>query len=56
MDRIFKKINSYCIEDIIREIDNQEKESNSVGFTNTKDTYICPECLYLGEKCSRCSS
>jgi uncharacterized protein (DUF2225 family) len=52
----FKKINSTNIEDLIKELDKKELEYNNVGFTNIRDIYVCPECVYLGEKCSRCSS
>ena len=56
MKRKIKKINSTNIEDILRELDRIELEENSTGFIDMRDLYICPECTYLGTKCSRCSS
>ena len=49
----FLKLNSRTIEEILKELDKIESEEKSTSFTNIKDTYICPECLYLGVKCDR---
>ena len=56
MNRKNIKINSTNIEDIIKELDRIELEEKRTGFANVRDIYVCPECIYLGEKCSRCSS
>ena len=50
----FNKINSSVLEEILRELDDIELEKKSISFKNKKDIYVCPECIYLGEKCSRC--
>ena len=55
VNRRFKKINSSDIREIIRELDKIEEYEKSTRFVNTKDIYVCPECMYLGRKCSRCS-
>ena len=44
------------IESIIKELDKIEMEERNVGFTNRRDIYVCPECIYLGAKCDMCSS
>ena len=38
-----------------KELDKIELEYKSVGFTNRKDVYVCPECEYLGTKCYACA-
>jgi len=55
VNRRFKKINSSELEKIIKELDKIELEYKSIGFTNKKDIYVCPECEYLGKKCYACT-
>ena len=45
----------YKLEEIIRELDRIELEYKSIGFTDRKDVYVCPECEYLGTKCYTCA-
>lgn len=55
MKRKFKKLNSKGIEDILKELDKRELEKNNIRFTNRRDTYVCPECIYLGTLCDMCT-
>lgn len=55
MNRRIKKINSRDIREIIKELDKIELEYKSIGFTDRKDIYVCPECEYLGTKCYTCA-
>ena len=55
MNRKIKKINSRDIREIIKELDKIELEYKSIGFTNKRDVYTCPECEYLGTKCYACA-
>ena len=55
MNRKIKRINSREMREIIKELDKKEFEYKSVGFINRKDTYVCPECEYLGTKCYACA-
>ncbi len=54
MIKKIKKINSSELEKIIKELDKIELEEKTTGFTNRRDVYICPECVYTGKKCCRC--
>lgn len=55
VNRRIKKINSRDIREIIKELDKIELEYKSIGFTDRKDVYVCPECEYLGTKCYTCA-
>ena len=54
--RFYKlKLKSYDLDSLVGELDYIEHDSKTSEFANRKETYECPECLYLGSTCDRCT-